>query len=140
LVSQAVAAQSASSVLQVVVQQLPLPLRPHTPDWQASLDVQAVPSGNPLCPVVVPPVADPPIVAVPPEVLPDPSVLAGPVVVPVVVGLLEELQAVPNKMANPAAAVIAFRMCRTSFVNASRRLPNAKPGYAREMPRAVRNL
>jgi hypothetical protein len=29
-----VAAQIASSVLQVVVQQLPLPSRPHTPDWQ----------------------------------------------------------------------------------------------------------
>jgi len=34
-----------------------------------------------------------------------------------------ELQAVPKKMANPAAAVIALRMCRPLFVNASHYLP-----------------
>ena len=119
LVSQAVAAQSASSVLQVVVQQLPVPSRPQTPDWQLSLEVQAVPSGFPVVPVVVPLVADPPVVAAPPVVVPDPPVVAGPVVVPVV-PLLDEPQADPKKRANPAAAVIAFRMCKTSFVNAAR--------------------
>ncbi len=140
MVSQAVAAQSASSVLQVVVQQLPLPLRPHTPDWHMSLEVQGRPSPAVLFPVVPPVIDLPPPVVVPPLLVPAPPVVAGPVVVPVVVGLLDELQAVPKKMANPAAAVIAFRMCRTSFVNAHRRLPDAKPGYARGMPRAVPNL
>jgi len=137
LVSQAVAAQSASSVLQVAEQQLPLPLSPQTPDWHRSLALQAVPSGSPFFPVLDPPLTDPEVVAVPPVVVPDPPVVPGPPVVPVVPPL-DEPQAVPKKRANPAAAVIACRMCKTSFVNASRGLP--KTPIERVVPRACPNL
>ena len=113
MVSQAEAAQRASSVLQVAEQQLPVPLRPQTPDWHMSLAVQAWPSPAVLFPVVLPPAT-----VIPP-------VVAGPVVVPLVLVGVDEPQADPKKRANPAAAVIAFRMCKTSFVNASRGLPNA---------------
>jgi len=97
------------------VQQLPLPLRPHTPDWQVAFALQACPSAIPGFPVLVPPLLVPAAAA--PVVVPPPPVVGPEPTVPVVsvfgVVLLE--QADPKKMANPAAAVIALRMCKTSF-------------------------
>jgi len=112
VLSQALAAQVASSVLQRVVQQLPLPFSPQIPDWQRSSAEQAAPSASKLEPVVVPVVAPP---LVDPEPVPAPLLLAPvlPAAAPVEVELSSPLlleHAAPQKKAKPTAAIIVFRM------------------------------
>ncbi len=110
MLSQALAAQVASSVLQRVVQQLPLPFSPQMPDWQRSSAEQAAPSASKLEPVVVPVVAPPLVEPVPaPVLLPPVLPAAAPVEVELSSPLLLE-HAAPQKKAKPTAAIIVFRM------------------------------
>jgi hypothetical protein len=65
VLSQAVAPQVASLVEQALVQQFPVPRRPQTSEGQAEFSVQGLPAASkpPVVPVVAPPV----LLAVPPE-------------------------------------------------------------------------
>jgi hypothetical protein len=116
----------ASLVEHAMVQQLPLPLMPQTPEWHEAFEVHATPFAiPPLPPVVVPPLVEVPV-AVPPVVTWPvvPPVVAEPVVVAVPVPpseMFDEAQPAENRTPSPIATIARMRALRQRVGNSCKR-------------------